>query len=361
MAMTPSARALLVQVLQEPRITTQLQASEWNELLIQARQSGLQARLAARFEASGLFAGAPFKVRSQLRAALIAAESTQSAVRFEIDRVMRALQSVDTPIVLLKGSAYLMAGLPAARGRFVGDLDLMVARERIDAVEQTLLARGWAAAELDDYDQNFYRAWSHEIPPMQHPERETPVDIHHSIAQLTSRVHPDAAQLLACAMPLAEPRLCVLAPADMVLHSCVHLINDEVGLPLRDLFDLHDLMQHFGGDAGFWTQLVERARLHGLGRPLYHMLRQARRLLGTPIPQDVLRAVDAWAPPRPLLTLMDWLWLRRFTPEPGIRPSWRTALANWLLYVRAHWLRMPPLMLARHLSFKAWRMARQGN
>ena len=359
MAMTPCARALLVQALLEPGTTTQLRASGWNELLIQSRQSGLQAALAARLEASGLFAAAPFKVRSQLRAALIAAESTQTAVRFEIDRIVRALKGVDTPIVLLKGSAYVMAGLPAARGRFIGDLDLMVVRERIDAVEQTLLAHGWATAELDDYDQHFYRAWSHEIPPMQHPERETPVDIHHSIAQLTSRVHPDAAQLLASAVPLTAPRLSVLAPADMVLHSCVHLINDEVGLPLRDLFDLHDLLLHFGGNPGFWAQLVERARLHGLERPLYHMLRQARRLLGTPVPQDVLRAVDAWAPPRLLLLLMDWLWLRRFTPEPGFRPSWRTALAHWLLYVRAHWLRMPPLMLARHLSIKAWRLARR--
>jgi hypothetical protein len=29
-------------------------------------------------------------------------------------------------------------------------------------------------------------------------------------------------------------------------------------------------------------------------------------------------------------------------------------VARWLLYLRAHWVRMPPLMLARHLSYKAY-------
>jgi hypothetical protein len=29
-------------------------------------------------------------------------------------------------------------------------------------------------------------------------------------------------------------------------------------------------------------------------------------------------------------------------------------VARWLLYLRAHWVRMPPLMLARHLGYKAY-------
>ena len=32
-----------------------------------------------------------------------------------------------------------------------------------------------------------------------------------------------------------------------------------------------------------------------------------------------------------------------------------TAFARWLLFIRSHWLRMPPLMLARHLAIKGWR------
>lgn len=32
-----------------------------------------------------------------------------------------------------------------------------------------------------------------------------------------------------------------------------------------------------------------------------------------------------------------------------------SGFALWLLYVRAHWLRMPPHLLTVHLTRKAWR------
>lgn len=306
-----------------------------------------------------MFAEAPYKARSQLRAAMTAAESSQTAVRFELNRILRALEGLELPLVLLKGSAYVMAGLPAARGRFVGDLDLMVPRSRIDELERRLIARGWAAAQLEGYDQRYYREWTHEIPALQHPERETPVDIHHTIAPLTSRVHPDAAALFADAVPLEDPRLRILAPADMVLHSCVHLFNDEVGMPLRDLLDQHDLLCHFGAQPGFWDTLVARARLHGLGRPLYYMLRYAHALLATPVPPEVQQAVAAWAPPALLRPPMDWLFQKRFVPGAPLRPQRATVFARWLLFLRAHWLRMPAPLLARHLAVKALRRLRE--
>ena len=48
------------------------------------------------------------------------------------------------PLVLLKGSAFLAAGLAAGKGPQVGDLDLLVPRARIDRAGPVLLAAGWA-------------------------------------------------------------------------------------------------------------------------------------------------------------------------------------------------------------------------
>jgi hypothetical protein len=141
----------------------------------------------------------------------------------------------------------------------------------------------------------------------------------------------------------------------MVLHSAVHLFNDEVGKPLRDLFDLHDLLSHFGAHEGFWSELIVRARLHGLGRPLHYMLRCTRTMLGTRIPDEITGATSVWGPGKATQTLMDTLFAQYFAPESPDRPRRGAALARGLLYLRAHWLRMPPLMLARHLTIKASR------
>lgn len=350
---------MLIETLLEPQRALHLGEREWHDMVLQARQHGLAAKLAARLRQHGAFDQAPFKARSHLHGASIAALSTQTAVRFEVDRILRALRGSDIPIVLMKGAAYVHAGLPPAAGRFVGDVDLMVPRARIGDVERALLAGGWQGAELDAYDQRYYREWTHEIPPLQHPQRDTPVDVHHTIAALTSRVHPDAGAILADSLALGDGRLRVMAPADMVLHSAVHLFNDEVSMPLRDLLDLHDLLLHFGAEPGFWDTLVARAPLHGLQRVLYHLLLHTQRVLRTPVPDGVREAVSAWAPSAPVAPLIGALLGQHFLPDAPTGPSAAKRLSDNLLYLRAHWLRMPPGLLVRHLWAKGWKRGRE--
>ena len=352
---------MLIEALLEPERTLRFGAREWHRVLLQAREHGLLAKLDAHLNALGIYDQAPYKARAHMHAARVAVMSSQTAVRFEVNRLLRALRGSDIPLLLMKGAAYLHAALPPAAGRFVGDVDLMVPRERIEEIEQLLISRGWLASELDAYDQRYYRDWTHEIPPMQHPERDTPVDIHHTIAPLTSRVHPDAAAILAASRPLADARLRVMAPADMVLHSAVHLFNDEVSMPLRDLFDLHDLLCHFGQEPGFWDRLRERAQLHGLQRVLYHLLRHTRDLLNTPIPGSILEASSAWAPSWMIRPLIGGLLRQHLVPAAPVGNDMLKKVSNDLLYLRAHWLRMPMRMLVPHLAVKTWKRWREAH
>ena len=193
----------------------------------------------------------------------------------------------------------------------------------------------------------------HELPPLRHPERLIEVDIHHTISPLTSRLRPDPEKLLADSLPLADSRLRILQPVDMVLHSAVHLFHDgELANSLRDLVDLTDLFQHFGRHAGFWEELVERARSQRLLRPLFYTMRYASRLLAAEVPASAMRAAGAGAPPGPVLRLMDNLIEAVMIPEHPDFPRDRRAVAQWLLYVRSHWLRMPPGKLLPHLARK---------
>jgi hypothetical protein len=54
--------------------------------------------------------------------------------------------------------------------------------------------------------------------------------------------------------------------------------------------------------------------------------------------------------------LMDSIWHRALRcPHPSAALA-GSAAARFALYVRGHWLRMPPGMLARHLTIKALRL-----
>jgi hypothetical protein len=51
---------------------------------------------------------------------------------------------------------------------------------------------------------------------------------------------------------------------------------------------------------------------------------------------------------------MDRLGPGALTPDHPDAPCRKAALKRWLLYVRSHWIRMPPFMLLRHLTRKAF-------
>ncbi|MDT1852626.1 nucleotidyltransferase family protein, partial [Acinetobacter baumannii] len=107
------------------------------------------------------------------------------------------------PLILLKGSAYAMAGLDAGRGRLFSDVDILVPKPRLDEVEAALMLHGWASTHLDPYDQRYYREWMHEIPPKVHVRRGISIDVHHAIMPETAADRPDPDLLRAAAIPIA--------------------------------------------------------------------------------------------------------------------------------------------------------------
>ena len=363
MTSTPSDRSdLLTPLWRHPRRLPILSVAQWQVLLGQARQSRLIARLAQHcldlqaVDATAL-AAVPAGAQPHLQAALRWVERQAHEVQWEIDCVERALADVDTPVVVLKGAAYLLAGLPSARGRLFNDIDILVDRRHIAAAEMALLGAGWLSAERDPYNQRYYREWSHEIPPLEHVTRHSVLDVHHTITAPTSRYAVDGQRLLARIRPLGSSgKLFVLDPADMVLHSAAHLFQSgDFDHGLRDLLDLDALLLHFAAtEPQFWAGLLARADALGLQVPLHHALHQVQRLFGTAPPPALAAAVRALQPGALSHGVMGWLLALALRP---MHPSCElplSSLARGLLYVRSHWLRMPLRLVVPHLIRKAW-------
>lgn len=329
---------------------------EWELLLAQARAARLAARLAHLFTQRGWMPSVPEAPRQHLESARRIAERLHQQVRFEVDQLQAALKAVPTPVVLLKGAAYVMAGLPPARGRLFSDVDILVSSEQLRRVESALLAAGWIPEKLSPYDDRYYREWMHELPPLQHVVRQTVLDVHHTVTPPTSRFAVDGAPLLARRQALAGvPGFGVLAPTDMVLHSAVHLLQEgDFSGGLRDLLDLNDLLLHFGSTPAFWPELASRARELGLQAPVCHALHQLERLFGTRPPAEAAPALRAMAPVKPLRLVMSGLLAVALRPDHPSCNLAQTAMARWVLYVRSHWLRMPWYQIVPHLLRKLW-------
>jgi hypothetical protein len=349
-------QSLLLGALRAPASVARLDLGEWDLLLRQATSAKLIACLVCLFDDPALYDLPPAPVRARLEWVRVLVVRHADAVHFELRRIQSALAGLRVPVVLLKGAAYTAAGLAPASGRLFSDIDIMVPKARLPDAESALIMHGWVSNTTDDYDQRYYRQWMHEIPPMQHVRRQTVIDVHHAILPETARVRPDPAKLRAAAVDVpGMPGLQTLAPADMVLHSAVHLFYDgEFDNGLRDLVDLHRLLTQFGATPGFWDGLPSRAAALELERPLFYALRYSRLLLGTGVPDAVIAKLAAVAPNPFLMACMDALLLRGLQPAHASCADVLTPIARGLLYIRGNWLRMPPMLLARHLFHKAF-------
>lgn len=367
-----SAVWTLIDLLAGRRDPAALNAREWEGVISVARAEVLAATLAERLADAAL----PGDIAALIADLRCAAKVQQRQALWEAEMARRALEPAGVRFVLLKGTAYAAADLPNAAGRQIGDLDIMVARDDLDRAEAALLAAGWEWVKADPYDDAYYRTHMHELPPLIHKDRDRMIDVHHTILPLTHRAQPDAAGMMARAMAILPARgevapqgsegagtlapnwaddrqpppalratspfrggFLTLSPADMAIHCAAHCMADgDLAGGLRNLWDFHLLAEHAER-----SSVQAAAERHGLGPAVARAVRLADTLFGD--------RVEA-------LTRTDRLFLRALTARDDwgrpTRPFTRLAF-----YIRSHWLRMPPLMLARHLWVK-WRRGSNG-
>lgn len=347
--------SLIVQVLQNPRMMTELDVEGWNDLFFQARLLKLEGRLACDALDQEIWEKLPAKAQQILTNAKISVEAQQRKIMWEVNRIRRALMGFEGKIILVKGGAYIAQNLPCARGRHSVDIDILVAKNTLDRVEDYLLKAGYESQLLNEYDQKYYREWAHELPPLVHPDRLVEVDVHHTILQVTNKLSPQIDLMIEAAVPV-DDQISVLEPPDMLLHSIVHqFVDGTLKSSLRNLLEQHEMYTDFGRDPDFWTNFMARTELLGIGRPVFYSLRYCHYFLGTEIPEQVRRTSTRSSPGFIQLKLMDLMVKYCMVPYGKKRSKILDYLYTNGLFIRSHWLRMPPIMLASHLLRKLFR------
>jgi hypothetical protein len=342
----------LVHALIEPEIMPGLGMACWDLLVRQARAAGLLGKVGALALDRGLAPRLPVPVWHALEAGLAFADRQALAVHHELKLLDQALAGLGIPVLILKGAAYVAAGDAAGAGRLMSDIDILVPKSSLGQVEAALMLAGWVSTLRDPYDQRYYRRWMHELPPMTHIRRGTSLDVHHNLLPETGRIRTRPDKVIENSLPL--PGLhCLRVPSqqDLILHSATHLMHEgEWDHGLRDLSDLYTLISSQMDEEGFGSALAERARQLNLERPLFYALIHLQRVFGLNAPGACV------AEPGSLIrTLMNSLLEQGFGSFHASCRSPLTPFAEFCLFVRSHWLRMPAHLLIPHLLYKAFK------
>lgn len=340
----------LVRILANPSCTIEFNDRDWDSTIRQARAAGMLATVHQLLLDAELLAAIPERPRIHLEAADRIATRHREVIEWEVHELNSLMEHIGVPMIALKGAAYVMADLEAAKGRMFGDIDIMVPRGALSDVERALGRAGWVQESQNAYDDRYYRQWMHEIPARRHVTRGTVLDVHHNILPLTARNKPSAQDLWKSTVILdGFQDLYVFPPEDMLLHNASHLFcNGEFDRGLRDLYDFFRLACEFSIDPSFWSKLSKRAQTLDLIEPLGYAVHYANLLFDASIP------IDQIAHRLPTgIKLMDALFNRGLTPQHSTVQDIWTPAALFALYVRGHYMRMPFRLLLPHLIYKA--------
>src|SRR5690606_10884163 len=128
-------------VLAEPELLTRLSLGELDFAVRIARRGDVLGHLAAQLVRKGLLSRLPQEAVDQFESARVYAEASIRLALWELNRILSALaEGPPIEVIVLKGCAYALAGLPNHVGRSFADVDVLVSERDLEEAERRLLA-----------------------------------------------------------------------------------------------------------------------------------------------------------------------------------------------------------------------------
>ncbi len=245
-----------------------------------------QARLhhVAGLTARKLLATAPEQLSPSLRRTLEDVLTSQARVAAAVlalaDEVQAAIAREAVPCVVFKGAGLFHGAYESLADRSIGDLDVLVPRDRLERAEAVLSRLGFREAFAPRTREFFLRHHFHV--PWRAPSGIV-TDLHWSVVGPRSAFRPDLPGILARAgerRPRRSGPACPVPADALLLMSLQH--QQEGFSDLRRAVDADRLARLMSPED--WDLLVRHATSSGMGALVAVYLLTSRNLLGTTVP-----------------------------------------------------------------------------
>lgn len=252
-------------------------AVDWPALIARAERHDVAPVVCAHL--CGLASAAvPAEARTALGAAARRCVATNLALRHELGRVLDALAAAEIDAMPLKGPVLADEIYPAPLLRPSVDLDVLVRAEDRRAAGRVLSGLGYArrpdVEQGADYHTIFARGG-------------VDLELHHDVGELhVSRL--DVATVWRAATPSEWDGHPIrrMTAEDALVYAAFHAVKDGLA-SLKALVDITLLVERHVTTL-VWSALAVQLRAAHLAPVVYLALREARALLGAPVPEAFL-------------------------------------------------------------------------
>jgi hypothetical protein len=281
----------------------------WEALLAAARLHHLLPLLCERLAAldGGLV---PQAVMAHLRGAYCTNLLRNQRLGAELAEVVEALRGEEVEAIVLKGGALAPTVYQDPAQRPMSDLDLLVRPEQMERAGAVLASLGFRlSASLPARMVRFQQRFGGGVEWQRSAQGElTYLDLHHHLVGVdwcwaAFPVEREAVWAAARPLDLDGAPAWQLSAEDTLIHLCLHPALHGYASPLMGYADIDRVIAAAEGPR-LWPRLVERAERFRVKTVVYWGLQQAHRLLGTPVPADVVAALE---PGGPRLRVLRWL------------------------------------------------------
>jgi len=260
----------------------------------QANTQRLAGPLYRRLRAEAKRSPLPAELLDPLRLIYLsqAAESMRRSLRLGL--ILGKLHDLAVPAIVLKGAYLGELIYPDPAERPMGDIDLLVRHQHLEAAAQALVELGYHPQA--EYWQDVVEQTNHHLPPY-HKSGAEPVEVHWTIEshRLPFIIDSDGLWQRADPCQIAGQPAYSLSPADLLLHLSVHAVQHRFGAGLRAVYDVAVVCAHFQDELD-WQALRMRAGEWApdgaAARALYLMLWLAGELFAAPLPEEALRSLQ---------------------------------------------------------------------
>jgi hypothetical protein len=262
--------------------------AQWQAFIDEATRHELRS-LTYRLLADDTVLGAPESLLETLRPQYVQTAVRNAHLFKHSARMARVLGERGISVMLLKGMhlARFVYAEPALRT--MADVDILVRREHLAEAERVFLEHGYGPTPRPDLEE--FCRWSNHLAKLSKPD--APVfEVHWHIERPTSPFTIDIEGLWerSQAATLESVPVRLPAPEDAIIHLALHgsYHHRFDRSALKGMVDIHTLVVR-QKDAIDWAALVKRAIDWGAAGFLYSTLRLTTDILGTPVPESVLR------------------------------------------------------------------------
>lgn len=342
---------LLFQFFASPNCVNDFSQTDWQQFVWQAYKTGCVSRVLAYLEEHQLETQVPHSLVWHFTSAKRMKSAQQRDFTFTLSKLAKHLAAYKGDVILLKGAAYAVDTKgKVGQGRLFSDVDIYVDKTDLNTVEQVLVWSGWKYdEEKSDYDINYYRNWMHELPPLANSSVPLMLDLHHHLVPIISRQHFDMQKLAQQTIASEHERFRVLNPEAQLIHTALHMLtNDDMNNISRDLLDFLFIYRSHKSQA-FDSRLLNLADESGTHNHVLRALNMLRLFFAEEMSAELSERIarrgnlEKWVDARYQQVFLS----RVLDKDPG-----SNNISLFLMWLRAHYLKMPTWVLIKHGLYK---------